>query len=130
MSAIAVRTDEVMPRKVPPSLSRAEGPKWGDEVRAAYLQAKRHFDPGMVTYAAVAARVSQLVPTTDTSILRLGYHDDVPNNAGTRQIAYLALMAMGFDPSEFGLTPQDRGLKGYTDIELRKLLDPGHIQST
>lgn len=113
--------------KVPkPSLTRSEGPRWGDEFRAAYLQAKRYFEPGVISYAAVAERVSQIIPTSDTTVLRLSYQDEVPTNPGTRQIAYLALMAMGFDPSEFGLEPQDRGLRGMTDIELRRILDPGY----
>lgn len=131
MSAAVVRTtDPVMPSSDPPgpSLSRSNGPRWGDEFRAAYLQAKRHFEQGVISYVAVAERVSQLIPTSDTTILRLSYNDDVPSNAGTRQVAYLALMAMGFDPTEFGLKPEDRGLKGLTDIELRRMLDPGHVQ--
>lgn len=111
------------------SLSRSDEPRWGDEFRAAYLQAKRHFDQGVISYVAVAERVSQLIPTSDTTILRLSYNDEVPTNAGTRQIAYLALMAMGFDPAEFGLTMEDRGLRGLTDIELRRMLDPGHAQN-
>lgn len=131
MSAAAVvRTTDTMPTpKVPkPSLSRSEGPRWGDEFRAAYQQAKRFFEPGVISYAAVAERVSQLIPTSDTTILRLSYNDDVPTNASTRQIAYLALVAMGFDPAEFGLESRDRGLKGLTDIQIRRMLDPGHAQ--
>jgi hypothetical protein len=111
-----------------PSLSRAETPRWGDEFRNAYIQAKRHFKPGVISYVAVAERVSQLIPTSDTTILRLSYNDTVPASASTRQIAYLALVAMGFDPTQFGLTLQDRALKGLTDIQIRKMLDPGHIE--
>lgn len=111
-----------------PSLSRAETPRWGDEFRNAYIQAKRHFEPGVISYVAVAERVSQLIPTSDTTILRLSYNDTVPASASTRQIAYLALVAMGFDPTQFGLTLQDRALKGLTDIQIRKMLDPGHIE--
>lgn len=115
------------PVEIPaPSLSRSGEAHWGDEFRAAYLQAKRHFEPGVVSYEAVAERVSQLVPTTGTSILRLGYSEEVPSRPNQRQIAYLALVAMGFDPTEFGLDASDRALRGLTEIEVRKMLDPGH----
>ena len=109
-----------------PSLSRTEEPHWGDAFRAAYVQAKRCFEPGVISYEAVAERVSQLVPTTGTSVLRLGYSQEVPSRPNTRQIAYLALVAMGFDPTQFGLTVEDRALRGLTEIEIRKMLDPGH----
>ena len=131
-AATTARNIDTMPTsKIPePSLSRADEPRWGDEFRNAYIQAKRHFEAGVISYAAVAERVSQLIPTSDTTILRLSYNVAVPASAGTRQIAYLALMAMGFDPIQFGLTPQDRGLKGITDIQLRRMLDPGHAPAS
>lgn len=121
---------KITPAEVPsPSLSKAKEVHWGDEFRAAYTQAKRHFDAGVVTYEAVAERVSKLVPVTSTTILRLGYMDEAPTRPSQRQIAHLALVAMGFDPTEFGLTTEDRALRGLTDIEIRKMLDPGHAQN-
>lgn len=123
---MSTTTTKTKPVKVPaPSLRRSSGTHWGDDFRAAFLQAKRHFGAGVITNKAVAARVSQLVPTTDTTILRLGYLPDPPRGAAQRQTAWLALVAMGFEPGEFGLTSSDRALRGYTDIELRKMLDPG-----
>lgn len=108
-----------------PTLTRREG-VWGDQFRAAFTQSKRFFADGVITYRNVADRVAQIVPVTDTTILRLGYIDDIRNSpAGTRQVAYLTMMALGYDPSEFELEPTDRALRGYTDQELRKLLDPG-----
>lgn len=109
-------------------LARPSGPRWGDEFRAAYLQAKRHFDAGVVTYEAVADRVSQLVPVSHTTVLRLGYLDEVPEKQSARQVAYLSLVAMGYDPREFGLESRDRALRGMTDVEIRKLLDPGMVK--
>lgn len=97
---------------------------WGDEFRNAYRQAKMHWPDGAVTYKAIAERISRVVPVSHTSILRLGYLNEVPESAAQRQMAYLALMAMGFDPTDFGLEPSDRALRGMTDIELRKILDP------
>lgn len=104
---------------------------WGDGFRAAFTQAKRFFDSGIVTYRAVAERVSQIVPVTDSTVLRIGYVENIRESpAGTRQLAYLSLMALGYDPTEFDLTPQDRALRGMTDTELRKMLDPGMIPHT
>lgn len=113
------------PVEIPqPSLSRMER-NWGSEFRAAFIQARHHFGSEVTSYDSVAERVSQLVPTTGTSIMRLGYSETVPRRPPQRQIAYLAFVAMGFDPLEFGLKPEDRRLRGLTDIEIRKMLDPG-----
>ena len=129
MAAIALEDYEKMTKQkdgVPaPSLSRRDAPPWGDEFKAAWMQAKRYFEPGVITYEAVAERVSQLVPVSHTSVLRLGYLTEMPDKASTRQMAYLTLMAMGYDPLEFGLEPRDRALRGMTDAEIRKMLDPG-----
>ena len=100
---------------------------WGDRFRAAYVQSKRHFPVGVVTYRAVAERVSQVIPTSDTTVMRLGYLAGPPSTPAQRQLAYLSLMAMGYDPLEFELEPRDRALRGMTDIELRKMLDPGKM---
>ena len=120
-------TEAKRPRKAAaPSLSRP-APSWGDQFSQAYRQAKRHFAPGAVTYDAVADRVSMLVPTSQTTVMRLGYLDKPPSTPAQRQLAWLALVAMGYDPLEFGLETQDRALRGLTDIEIRKMLDPGHL---
>lgn len=113
--------------KAGPSLERPSEKRWGDDFRAAVVQSRMHFGQKKVTYVRLAERVSQLVPTTDTTILRLGYLDELGTNRSVRQIAYLALMALGFDPLDFGLEPRDRALKGLTDAEIRKMLDPGYL---
>ncbi len=109
-----------------PSLTRP-ATSWGDEYRQAYRQAKTYFEAGAVTYDAVADRVSLLVPVSQTTVMRLGYLEDAPQSPSQRQIAWLSLVAMGYDPSEFGLQTQDRALRGLTDIEIRKILDPGQV---
>lgn len=125
---------------VEPTLSKGSI-NWGDSFRMAYVQSKRYFqdiqrredsDEGLVTYKAVADRVSQLVPVSETTILRLKTIDDIQSDRvhpGTRQIAYLSLVAMGYDPLEFGLNPTDRALRGLSEVEVRKLLDPGQLVS-
>lgn len=112
-----------------PSLHRPET-NWGDEYRQAYRQAKTYFEAGAVTYQALAERVSRLVPVSDTTVMRLGYLEDEPRSAAQRQVAWLSLAAMGYDPTEFGLETQDRALRGMTDIEIRKILDPGQVGFT
>lgn len=110
------------------SLKRADV-GWGDEFRAAYAQAKRHFPNGTITYSKLAERVSRLVPVSHTSILRLGQLEELPDAPSTRQIAYLSLVAMGFDPTEFGLERTDRALRGMTEADVRRYLDPGIEES-
>lgn len=111
-----------------PSLARGDE-TWGLLFKAAFTQSKRHFDGGMVNYRALAERVSQLVPVSSTTILRLGTVDVIEDaNPATRQVAYLSLMALGYDPTEFGLTHRDRALRGLTDQEIRKMLDPGYLE--
>lgn len=99
---------------------------WGERFLRAYKKARSHpeFPPGSITYDAIAERVSQLVPTTGTSILRLGSADVEPSRPNQRQIAYLALVAMGFDPREFGLSHSDRRLRGLTDRAIHQTLNP------
>ena len=121
----ALKERNMTTSKGSPPLPRPSTTTWGDEFRAAYNQAKRHFKAGVITYEAVAERVSQLVPVSHTSILRLGYLETPPEKDAPRQMAYLALVAMGYDPRDFGLQSTDRALRGMTDIEIRKLLDPG-----
>lgn len=119
---------KIEPVEIPePSLSRVTTRTWGEEFRAAYIQAKNYWEPGVVTYDAVAERVDKLIRTTSTSILRLGYCEAPPSRPNQRQIAYLSLVAMGFDPAEFGLEPADGAIMGLTDIELRRMLDPKYL---
>lgn len=98
---------------------------WGDNFRAAFVQAREHFGRDYITYQKVADRVAQVVPCHQTTVLRLTTLDDPPHRANERQHAYLVLVAMGFDPTEFGLTDQDRLLKGMDEATLRRVLDPG-----
>ncbi len=112
-------------KPIPMSSLRRTQMSWGDEFRAAYAQAKRHWPQGVVTYEQLAQRVSKLVPVSHTTILRLGQLDEMPDKPATKQVAYLSLMALGFDPIEFGFEPRDRALHGLTDADLRKILDPG-----
>lgn len=109
--------------KIKASALLKKGPvTWGDEFRSAYSKAKRTLPRGVVTYQAIADRVSLLVPANQTTILRLGQRDTVPEDPSQRQMAYLALVAMGYDPREFELTHNDRRLRGMTEVGIRKVL--------
>lgn len=112
-----------------PTLRRPRMENWGDEFRKARLQAKAHFIDGVCTWAAVAERISQITPVADSTLIRLQDRKVPPEQPGQRQLAYLALVALSYDPTEFDLTAEDRYLQCYTDDQIRKLLDPAHIPS-
>lgn len=100
---------------------------WGDRFHLAYRQSRDTFGYGYISYSTVAERVSQIVPTSNQSILRMEGWEELPRNAQTRQVAFFALMALGFDPADFGLTEKNVPLGGFNMARARKLLSPGPI---
>lgn len=54
-----------------------------------------------------AARVSDLVPVSYSSIMRLESMPEPPADRKRRMVAYLTLVAYGFDPQHFGLSGSD-----------------------
>ena len=100
---------------------------WGERFRAAYLASKRRFGLEAVNYyRAVSERIQGVgVPVSDTAVMRLCYMDEVPRDPDLRREAYLALVAMGFDPADgFGLTHDDLQLPGHDYVSVRQALDP------
>jgi len=79
---------------------------WGEKLHRAYRYGKRRYG---YTYASVAARVSLATTVSDQSLLRLECLANPPPNVRRRQIAALYIIALGFDPADFGLT-NDRDL--------------------
>lgn len=77
---------------------------WGEKVHLAYRRSRATYGH---TYREVAERISQIFPTTDATIVRLESYDTVPKQERVRIVAYLALLAYGFDPSDFGLSPDN-----------------------
>lgn len=77
---------------------------WGDRFYRAYRRARHHWGRGM-TLDNLASEVSRLKQIADSTIIRYGATDKgEPRNEDSRVNVYLSLVAMGFDPAEFGLT--------------------------
>ena len=81
---------------------------WGDRLHRAYRTARRN-NPGL-TYRQVAQQLSRIFPTTDATVIRLENYDDVPSQQRVRALAYLVVLAYGFDPGQFGLDESNTGL--------------------
>lgn len=77
---------------------------WGDKFYRAYRRARLHWGRGM-TLENLADAVSRFKKVTDSTIIRYGGTDrDEPRQEDSKVNVYLSLVAMGFDPAEFGLT--------------------------
>lgn len=98
---------------------------WGDRLHRAYRQARASrggkADDGAYrfSYRAVAEKLAEVgFDVSDQTVLRLELHEDVPTRMRDRQLAYFVLIAYGYDPADFGLTPDNVVLTGY---DLRKV---------
>lgn len=60
-----------------------------------------------VSLKEAAARVSDLAPVSYSSIMRLESMTEPPADRKRRMVAYLTLIAYGFDPEQFGLSEND-----------------------
>jgi hypothetical protein len=54
-----------------------------------------------------AARVSELLPVSYSSLMRLESMQEPPTDQRRRLLAYLTLVAYGYDPTQFGLERED-----------------------
>lgn len=96
---------------------------WGERVRRAYRQARDTWGGGF-NYRSVAEQISQVYPVSMTALQRLEQNVDLPRQPRVRIVAYYTLLAYGFDPTDFGLTPENTPI---SNIDLRKtkqLLSP------
>ncbi len=95
---------------------------WGERFHRAYRRgrARHHF-----TYLGVAEAISATGnPVSDQTLLRLEQADEAPRSVSQRKAAYLALVAYGFEPEEFGLTVENSGLHMADLSALRRALAP------
>jgi transcriptional regulator with XRE-family HTH domain len=73
---------------------------WGERVARARARSK-------LSLKEAAARVSALVPTSYSTLMRLEALDVPPSDVKRRVVAFLALVAYGYDPAAFGLSEDD-----------------------
>lgn len=105
---------------------------WGDQIHRAYRHARSRFgrrDPvtgrASFSYEAVAERMRQAgLDLTDQVLMRLEDHEELPSRMKQRQIAYFALIAYGYDPADFGLTPDNVALAAFDLPKIKKALAP------
>ena len=100
---------------------------FGERIHRAYRQGRTAHG---FTYREVAERLSQVYPVSMQSLQRLEQQPDIPKQARMRLVAYLALIAYGFDPETFGLN-HDNTPVGFVDLKKAKaVLDPTNGCST
>lgn len=105
------------------ALLRLTDEKWGERFLRAYYASKERYGPQEVSWRKLAARVSKVLPAANSTVMRLRYLEDAPVGAAQRQLAYLAVLALGFDPQDFGLTEADAS-PGWHMPTVRKLVAP------
>lgn len=97
---------------------------WGERVHRAYRVARDAYGGEKINYRAVAERIAHVFPCSMTSLQRLEHYEEVPAQPRVRLMAFYALVAYGFDPAEFEITPENTPL---SSVDLRKttrLLNP------
>lgn len=109
---------------MPATTLKLRAPTWGDRLHLAYREARRVHGYGFLSYNSLAERISELVPTNGQRLLRLEEYDDVPPQPAQRQIAWLELVAMGYDPADFGLTDRNVTTDGFSAAAVRALKRP------
>jgi hypothetical protein len=96
---------------------------FGEKVHRAYRQGRAAHG---FTYREIADRLSAVYPVSMQSLQRLELQPDIPRQQRVRLVAYLALIAYGFDPEDFGLNHDNTPL-GLLDLEKTKVvLDPNN----
>ena len=73
---------------------------WGERVARARGRAR-------LSLKEAAARVSQLIPVSYSTLMRLESLDEAPVDVKRRAVAYLALFTYGYQPELFGLSVED-----------------------
>lgn len=82
------------------SLLALDDETWGERVARARARAR-------LSLKEAAARVSQLIPVSYSTLMRLESLDEAPTDLKRRAIAYLALFTYGYKPETFGLSVDD-----------------------
>ena len=107
------------PRKPKPLKLGEEN--WGQKVRRGYYLSKSIYGQ---TWEELAQRISQVQSITETSLMRLMTVEEKPTRAKALQMAWLLALALGIDPAEFDLYPEDLNSNFLTSKEVADLLRP------
>lgn len=116
-SASTARARPTRPREKVLPLPGQEPESWGERVSRAYRAQRRRTGQH---YREVAERISQIHPVLNSQLSRLEDNEDLPPTRNTRLIAFLALIAYGYDPEDFGLNAGNTPVAGY---DLKRVVD-------
>jgi hypothetical protein len=106
---------------------RLDDESFGERVHRAYRQGRALHG---FTYRDIAERLTNLYPVSMQSLQRIEQQDEIPKQPRVRLVAYLALIAYGFEPEDFGLNHDNTPL-GLVDLKKAKAaLDPRNGCST
>jgi hypothetical protein len=96
---------------------------WGEKFQLAFDRQRRQ---GGMTWQEVSRvmGVAGYGSRSHVTLLKLARRDDAPTNLEQRRMALLAAIAMGLDPAELDLTPEDSGLPGYTVSDVQDRMFP------
>lgn len=96
---------------------------FGERVHRAYRQGRAAHG---FTYREIAERLSTVYPVSMQSLQRIEAQAEIPRQPRMRLVAYLALIAYGFEPEDFGLN-HDNTPVGFIDLaKAKSVLDPNN----
>lgn len=99
---------------------RIEHETWGERFHRAYRKGR---DAYGFTWRSLAETISQVTPVVNSTLIRMSELEEAPAGRAKRQLAYLTVLAMGFDPDDFDLTEEDVS-PGWHMPTVRRLLTP------
>jgi hypothetical protein len=99
---------------------------WGERAHRAYRTQRRTYGQ---TYRQIADRISLVLPVADSQLYRLEDNTDLPKTSRVRLLAFLAIIAYGFNPEDFGLNSTNTPLAGLDLKRIEKLLRPWNTPS-
>lgn len=104
-----------MARRKRKTLLHLEPENFGHRIRRAYNTQRNVLG---YTYSDIQDRItnSKVMKISDTQLQRLERHEGVPPTSQTRLQAYVALVAYGYDPADFGLDEKNVNL-GVIDLD-------------
>ena len=95
---------------------------WGERLHLAYRRCRQEHG---ITYDQHAKRISEWVPVSDQTLMRLELSEDLPKLPRQRQLLYFVLLSYGHDPESFGLTVENSALGNFDVAKARRNLTPG-----
>lgn len=81
-------------------LSELDAETWGERLARARARSR-------ISLKEAAARISPFLPVSYSSLMRLEWLREPPADQRRRILAYLTLVAYGYEPSAFGLDITD-----------------------